>query len=89
MLPKWPVPKKHRRTLAISLDCAATLQGVSSFESVVYVEDGVWDLKAAASPGYGFIGIWSGEHAERLRLESTMVLADFSNPGLFCKSFSA
>ena len=70
--------------MAIALDRAASLQGISSFDSVVYVGDAIWDLKAATSLGYGFVGIGRGERAERLRLEGAeWVLADFTNRGLF------
>jgi phosphoglycolate phosphatase-like HAD superfamily hydrolase len=70
--------------MAIALDRAASLQGVSSFDSVGYVGDIVWDLKAATSLGYGFVGIGCGERAERLRLEGAeWALADFRNRDLF------
>jgi phosphoglycolate phosphatase-like HAD superfamily hydrolase len=74
----------RQEIMAIALDRAASLQGISSFDSVVYVGDAIWDLKAATSLGYGFVGIGYGERAERLRLEGAeWVLADFTNRDLF------
>jgi phosphoglycolate phosphatase-like HAD superfamily hydrolase len=37
------------------------------FESVVSIGDGLWDLQVARALGLGFIGVASGERAERLR----------------------
>lgn len=51
------------------------------FSSVTYVGDGVWDVEAAKHLGWGFIGIGSGDGAERLRRAgATMVLNSFQAP---------
>jgi phosphoglycolate phosphatase-like HAD superfamily hydrolase len=39
----------------------------TQFDTVSYVGDGVWDAKAARELGWQFIGIGSGEQADRLR----------------------
>lgn len=43
--------------------------GNGPFESIVSVGDGVWDLRTARALGISFVGIASGEGAERLRRE--------------------
>ena len=50
----------------IILRAVAQVDGTPSSE-VVYVGDGTWDGRAAASLGYGFIGIGRGDRAEALR----------------------
>jgi phosphoglycolate phosphatase-like HAD superfamily hydrolase len=46
---------------------------------ITYVGDGPWDLAAARAVGWGFLGIASGERAERLRAAgASRVVADFS-----------
>lgn len=40
---------------------------LGSFDRVVYVGDGVWDLRAAQELGVDFIGVGREERAERLR----------------------
>jgi len=50
------------------------------FERVVYVGDGVWDVRAAARLGIGFVGIAEDDRAERLRREgATIVLPDYAD----------
>lgn len=50
------------------------------FERVVYVGDGVWDVRAARRLGIGFVGIAVGERAERLReAGAATVLPDFGD----------
>jgi phosphoglycolate phosphatase-like HAD superfamily hydrolase len=57
---------------------------VSDFRSIVYVGDGVWDIKAARRLGWHFVGIGSGESAERLRREGAQrVFADYNDQGGF------
>ncbi len=48
-------------------------------ERAVYVGDAVWDVRAAARLGIGFVGVGSGTRAQRLRdAGADPVLADFS-----------
>jgi phosphoglycolate phosphatase-like HAD superfamily hydrolase len=52
--------------------------GNGPFESIVSVGDGIWDLRTARALGIGFVGIGSGERAERLRREGAeRVFEDF------------
>jgi phosphoglycolate phosphatase-like HAD superfamily hydrolase len=48
-------------------DRAAEFYGCESFSQIVYVGDGVWDLKAAKECGYGFVGIGSNANGSLLR----------------------
>jgi len=54
--------------------------GVDSYDSVVYVGDGIWDLRAAHSLGYHFVGVGEGHRADQLRNEgANHVVSDFAN----------
>jgi phosphoglycolate phosphatase-like HAD superfamily hydrolase len=37
-----------------------------SFQNIVYIGDGIWDIRSAQKSGYAFIGIASGDRAEEL-----------------------
>jgi phosphoglycolate phosphatase-like HAD superfamily hydrolase len=51
---------------------------------VIYVGDGVWDVRASRNLGYGFIGIGSAVVAEKLWAEGAIhVLPDFQAPEQF------
>jgi phosphoglycolate phosphatase-like HAD superfamily hydrolase len=41
--------------------------GVTEFESVTYIGDGLWDCTAAAGLGWRFIGIATGEQEKLLK----------------------
>jgi phosphoglycolate phosphatase-like HAD superfamily hydrolase len=50
----------------------------TQFAKFTYVGDGVWDAKAARDLGWRFIGIGSGEQADRLRQAGAgMVIPDY------------
>ena len=50
----------------------------TQFAKFTYVGDGVWDAKAARDVGWRFIGIGSGEQADRLRQAGAgMVIPDY------------
>jgi phosphoglycolate phosphatase-like HAD superfamily hydrolase len=52
-----------------------------AFERIVYVGDGVWDVRAARLVGIGFLGLGAGTKAGRLVEEgASCVLQDFSDP---------
>jgi len=56
----------------------------ASFDSIVYVGDAVWDVHAANTVGYQFIGIGTGKRAAELRDEGAMwVIPDYSNKQQF------
>lgn len=51
---------------------------------VVYVGDGVWDIHAAKSGGFGFIGIGHGERASRLAAAGcSLILPDYCDRSRF------
>jgi phosphoglycolate phosphatase-like HAD superfamily hydrolase len=55
-----------------------------TFERLVYVGDGVWDVRAAGRLGIGFVGSAEGDRAERLRAEgATIVLPGFADVEAF------
>jgi len=54
--------------------------GVSSFERIVSIGDGQWDVRAAGRLDFAFVGIGAGEAATRLRQAgASHVMADFSD----------
>jgi phosphoglycolate phosphatase-like HAD superfamily hydrolase len=54
------------------------------FQQVVYVGDGVWDIRCARNLGYGFIGISNGEGVGKLIAEGAIyVLPDYQDVDLF------
>jgi phosphoglycolate phosphatase-like HAD superfamily hydrolase len=70
--------------MALATERVAARWGVPGFRSIVYVGDGVWDVTAARRLGWHFVGIGSGERAERLRREGARcVIADYCDQGLF------
>lgn len=59
-----------------SIDLARQWNDVQSFENIWYIGDGVWDARAAATLGVGFIGIASGQKADRLRAERVTIIVE-------------
>lgn len=54
--------------------------GQHAFEKIVYVGDGVWDVRAAKTLGIGFLGLAAGNKAGRLVEEGAVcVLPDLSD----------
>jgi phosphoglycolate phosphatase-like HAD superfamily hydrolase len=69
--------------LRIVADRAADTHRIP-FTSFTYVGDGVWDVKAARELGWRFIGIGSGEQADRLRQAgAATVMPDYRPPAAF------
>jgi hypothetical protein len=55
--------------------------GQDGFEKVVYIGDGVWDVRAAKALGIGFLGLGTDTKARRLLDEGALcVLPDFLDP---------
>jgi phosphoglycolate phosphatase-like HAD superfamily hydrolase len=71
--------------------CRAGRQyGQDAFEKVVYVGDGVWDVRAAKALRIGFLGLAAGDKAGRLAEEgASCVLPDFSDPVRVCECLEA
>ncbi len=60
----------------------------TQFARFTYVGDGVWDAKAARELGWGFIGIGSGEQADRLRQTGVkIVVPDYRPTEAFLRLF--
>lgn len=69
--------------MRISLNRAVERHG-GEFESMVYVGDAVWDARACRALGVPFIGVGSGERAQRLAAEGAVrVIPDFSEGDRF------
>jgi phosphoglycolate phosphatase-like HAD superfamily hydrolase len=55
-----------------------------SFSNIVYIGDGVWDIRSARKSGYAFIGIASGDEAEELFVEgATHVFPNYDDSDSF------
>jgi len=64
--------------------------GQNAFEKVVYVGDGVWDVRAAKALGIGFLGLATDNKAGLLVKEGARcVLPDFSDPVRVVECFEA
>jgi phosphoglycolate phosphatase-like HAD superfamily hydrolase len=76
----------HRREDIMHIACTRALDfwGVSEFETVTYVGDGVWDLHASKKLGYHFIGIGSYNNEARLLQEgASFIINDYSDQKTF------
>jgi phosphoglycolate phosphatase-like HAD superfamily hydrolase len=75
----------HREEIMrIAFERALDFYNVSAFETVTYVGDGIWDLKASLKLGYGFIGIESNNQGGQLQQEgASYILNDFSDQSCF------
>jgi phosphoglycolate phosphatase-like HAD superfamily hydrolase len=53
---------------------------VQSFQDIVYIGDGIWDIRSARKSGYAFIGIASGGQADELFTEgATHVFPNYND----------
>lgn len=59
----------HARTeiMLTALKRAARHYGCEKFERIVYVGDGIWDVRACRELGWPLVGVGRGEQAARLR----------------------
>src|SRR5262245_28084729 len=74
----------REKIMEASLQRAALQHGRNGFTTVIYVGDGVWDLKAANKLGFQFVGIGSGERARRLHGEGAqLIFPNYSEPDTF------
>lgn len=70
--------------IQVAAERAKEVYGQQDWNSVVYVGDGIWDLRAAKSLRIGFVGIASGDKAEVLVAAGAKhVLPDFSDEAHF------
>lgn len=76
--------------IQVAADRAKEHYGQREWTSIVYVGDGIWDLRAAKNLGCGFIGIASGNKADVLmRAGAKHVLPDFAEMASFLKAIEA
>jgi phosphoglycolate phosphatase-like HAD superfamily hydrolase len=67
--------------LRTTIERAGQHYAQDAFKKVVYIGDGVWDVRAAKALGIGFLGLAAGNKAGRLVEEGARcVLPDFSDP---------
>jgi len=79
----WP----RAEIVALAADRALALAGRSGASDIVYVGDGVWDVRACAQGGYRYVGLAEGPRAEALRQEGAgTVLADYADECAFLEA---
>ncbi|BAZ37147.1 hypothetical protein NIES4101_30680 [Calothrix sp. NIES-4101] len=60
------------------------------FSNIIYVGDGIWDIRSAKKLGYGFIGIASGEEAEKLHIEgATYIFPGYDDAEIFLNALAS
>ena len=72
----------REQIISLAIDRAAQLHQCipADFGRIVYVGDGVWDLKASRALGISFVGIASGDRAGQLRASgANTVFEDFED----------
>jgi phosphoglycolate phosphatase-like HAD superfamily hydrolase len=80
--------RSREEIMTISARKAVAKHG-RNFSAVTYVGDGVWDLQAAQCLGWNFIGVGSGDAAQRLLHEgAATVLPSFEPSGAFFDALS-
>lgn len=89
-LPVEPIPyafsdvAESREDIMAAAVARAEQHYGQTFSSIVYVGDGVWDIRAALRSSYGFIGLAIDEQAEILRVEgAAWILPDYADPERF------
>ena len=65
----------------LAVERASAHYGVPAWDRVVFVGDGIWDVRAARANGYAFVGIALGERAAKLHAEGARaVTRDLTDP---------
>jgi phosphoglycolate phosphatase-like HAD superfamily hydrolase len=60
-----------------------------SFQNIVYIGDGIWDIRAARNLGYAFVGIGSGDRATELfSAGATHVFSSYDDSESFLAALS-
>jgi phosphoglycolate phosphatase-like HAD superfamily hydrolase len=60
-----------------------------SFQNIVYIGDGIWDIRSARKSGYAFIGIASGDQAQELsEAGATHIFADYNDTESFFEALA-
>jgi phosphoglycolate phosphatase-like HAD superfamily hydrolase len=72
----WP----RDAIVRIAAHRALAARGTATWAKIVYVGDGVWDVRACRTGGFSFVGVGEGRRADALRREgASLVLADFQD----------
>lgn len=81
----------HPRESIVSIAAARAIESAgTAFERIVYVGDGIWDVRAARRLGIGFVGIGEGEQEARLRGEGAeIVLPDYDRADAFVEAVAS
>jgi phosphoglycolate phosphatase-like HAD superfamily hydrolase len=70
----------RKQIMSVATSRAVERNRMEEFDRLVYVGDGVWDLRASQELGIRFIAIANGERAEILRMQGAkFVLPDFED----------
>jgi phosphoglycolate phosphatase-like HAD superfamily hydrolase len=60
-----------------------------TFTNIVYIGDGVWDIRSSRKSGYAFIGLAIGDDAEALRAEgATQIFPNYDDSEAFLTALS-
>ena len=66
--------------LATAIAHARSWYGQEDFRHIVYIGDGIWDVRAARQMNLAFLGVAAGEREMALRAEgATAIIQDFTN----------
>ncbi len=59
--------------------------GIKAFDKIVYIGDGIWDVKASRKLGFGFVGIeYENHHQSRLEnAGAPVIISDYNDYDLF------
>ncbi len=93
--PRFPLAsssdvRSREAIMLLARERAAQRSQVNSFESAIYVGDGVWDVRAARRLGYHFVGIASGPRSDQLRREGAEhLIADYTDRKRFFEAIYA
>jgi phosphoglycolate phosphatase-like HAD superfamily hydrolase len=82
----------HRREeiMVAAFKRALGIYGVRAFDTVTYVGDGMWDLKASKKLGYHFIGIgFNNNRVQMLKEGALHVFSDFRDQEAFFRKMNS
>ena len=76
--------------MSCALQRALKRYSQTQFDAVIYIGDGIWDVRASKNLGYHFIGIGTGARAEKLYSAGAMtIFSDYTNPNSFINSLES
>lgn len=78
----WAFSNEHesREQIMAVARLRAEAAYAADFSTIVYVGDGVWDVRSALRCGYGFVGVGAGAQADALRRAGAKrIVVDYSD----------